>query len=187
MHEAAPRRQRNAAAVQRDVGEADAGRAFALKHRRAAVKDQSGRAAHADQLRAVLQAQHSGAIDARRQRQRHLRPRGLVDRALQSSGLIVGAAGPDAILRGVAPERRGQRCGARGIGRHRQRAGRAGHGCSDEMAAIEVHGRVSGGRAWRVRMSGSNAKMRRGMVRRGRDRAIVGGRVNRARLDRWQP
>ena len=89
--------------------------AFALKHRGAAVEDEFGRAAHADQLRAVLQAQHAGAIDARRQRQRHLRPRGLIDRALQDPGLVVGTAGPHAILRGVAPERRGQRRRARGI------------------------------------------------------------------------
>ena len=57
--------------------------AFALQHRGAAVEDELGRAAHADQLRAALQAKHAGAIDARRQRQRHLRARGFVDRALQ--------------------------------------------------------------------------------------------------------
>ena len=122
--------------------EADAAGAFARQHRRAAVEDEPGRAAHADQLRAVLQAKHPGAIDARRQRQRHLRARGFVDRALQGSGLVVGAAGPDAILRGIAPERRGERRRARGIRRHRQRAGHAADGCSDEMAAIDVHDRV---------------------------------------------
>ena len=142
MHEAAPGRQRNAAAVERDVGEADAAGAFAWKHRRAAVEDELGRAAHADQLRAVLQTKHSGAIDARRQRQRHLRARGFVDRALQRPGLIVGTAGPHAILRGVAPERRCQRRRARGIRRHRERAGNAGSGGSDQMAAVDVHDRV---------------------------------------------
>ena len=94
-------------------------------------------------MRAVLQPKHAGAIDAGRQRQRHLRARGVIDRALQGPGLIVGAAGVDAILRGVAPERRGQRRRARGVGRHRQRAGNAGGGGSDQMAAIDVHGRVS--------------------------------------------
>ena len=128
MHQAAPRRQRNAAAVERDAGQADAAGAFALQHRRAAVEDEPGRAAHADQLRAAWQAQHAGAIDAGRQRQRHLRARGLVDRALQGAGLVVGAAGPHAILRGVAPERRGRRRRARGVRRHRQRAGDAGGG-----------------------------------------------------------
>ena len=128
MHQAAPRRQRNAAAVERDVGEADAAGAFARKHRCAAVEDEPGRAAHADQLRAVLQTKHAGAIDARRQRQRHLRARGLIDRALQNLGLIVGAAGADAILRGVAPERGGERRRARGVRRHRQRARSAGGG-----------------------------------------------------------
>ena len=92
MHQAAPRRQRNAAAVERDTGQADAVGAFAQKHRGAAVEHEFGRAAHADQLRSALQAQHAGAIDARRQRQRHLRARGLVDRALQVSGLVVGTA-----------------------------------------------------------------------------------------------
>ena len=91
MHQAAPLRQRNAAAIERDAGQADAVGAFALQHRSAAVEHEFGRAAHADQLRAALKAQHAGAIDARRQRQRHLRARGLVDGALQfwvwSSGL----------------------------------------------------------------------------------------------------
>ena len=105
MHQAAPRRQRNAAAVERDAGKADAAGAFALQHRGAAGEDELGRAAHADQLRAVLQAKHAGAVDAGRQRQRHLRARGFVDGALQRAGLIVGAAGPHAILRGVAAER----------------------------------------------------------------------------------
>ncbi len=142
MDQAAPRRQCNAAAVEREVGDADAAGAFALNHRGAAVENQPGGAAHADQLRAVLQPQHAGAIDAGRQRQRHLCPRGFVDGALQSPRLVVGAAGPHAILRGVASERRGQRCCARGVRRHRKRAGNAGHGCSDQMAAIEVHDRV---------------------------------------------
>ena len=165
MHQAAPRRQRNAAAIQRDAGEADAAGAFALKHRRAAAENEPGRAAHADQLRAVLQAKQPGAIDARRQRQRHLRARGIVDRPLQHSGLVFGAAGTHAILRGVAPERRGQRRRARGIRRHRQRAGNAGGGCSDEMAAIDVHDRVSGGGVCAAPHRWSNAKKR---TRRGR-------------------
>ena len=50
----------------------------------------------------LCKAQHAGAIDARRQRQRHLRARGFVDRALQFCGLIVGTAGAHAILRDVA-------------------------------------------------------------------------------------
>jgi len=61
---------------------------------------------------------------------------------LQRSGLVVGAAWAKAILRGIAPERRNEGRGARGIRRHRQRAGRAADGCPDEMAAIDVHGCV---------------------------------------------
>jgi len=109
MHQAAPHRQSNAGAIQREVGKTNAVGAFALKHRRAAGEHEPGRAAHADQLGAALQAKHPGAIDARRQRQRHLRAGGIVDRPLQDLGLVVGTAGPDAIMRGVAPERRGQR------------------------------------------------------------------------------
>ena len=142
MHEAAPGRQRNAAAIKSDVDEAYVARAFAGQHRRPAVENQFCGAAHADQLGAVLQPKHPGAIDARRQRQRDLRPRGIVDRALQGFGLIVGAAGPDAILRGVAPERRGQRRRPRGVGGQRNCAGYACGGGSDEMAAIDVHDRV---------------------------------------------
>src|SRR5450432_56636 len=89
------RRQRNAGAIQREVGKTDAVGAFALKHRRAAGEHEPGRAAHADQLGAALQAKHAGAIDARRQRQRHLRAGGIVDRPLQDLGLVVGTAGPD--------------------------------------------------------------------------------------------
>ncbi len=145
MHEAAPCRQRDAAAIQRDIGEADAASAFALKHRCAAVEDEFGRAAHPDELRAGLQAEHPGAIYARRQRQRNLRPRGVVDGALQNLCLIVRAAGPDAILRNVAPERRCPRCRARGFRRDRERAGYASGGCSNQMAAYDVHISVSGG------------------------------------------
>src|SRR6202043_3081480 len=58
VQQAAPRRQWNAAAVEGDVGKPDAAGAFAQKHRRAAVENEPGRAAHADQLRAVLQAKH---------------------------------------------------------------------------------------------------------------------------------
>ena len=140
MHEAAPRRQLDAAAVQRDVGQPDAACAFARKHRRAAGEDKFGRAAHADQLAAAGEPQQTGAVDTGRQCERHLRAGGLVDRALQRAGLVVRAAGPHAILRGVAPERRGRRRRARGIGRHRQRAGNAGRGGPDQMPAIDVHG-----------------------------------------------
>ena len=83
MDQPAPRRQRNAAAVEGEAGQADAVGAFALEHRSAAGEDEFGRAAHADQLGAVLQPQHAGAIDAGWQRQRHLCPRSLVDRALE--------------------------------------------------------------------------------------------------------
>jgi hypothetical protein len=93
-------------------------------------------------LRAVLQAKHSGAIDARRQRQRHLGASRFIDRALQRLGLIVGTAGPHTVLRGVATERRGERCRARGVRRHRHRAGHAGRRCCNEMAAIDVHDRI---------------------------------------------
>ena len=113
MHQAAPLRQRNAAAIEGDAGQADAVGAFALQHRSAAAEHEFGRAAHADQLRAVRKPQHAGAIDARRQRQRHLRARGLVDRALQFCGLVVGTAGTHAILRDVAAERGGERRRAR--------------------------------------------------------------------------
>jgi hypothetical protein len=110
-------------------------------------EDESRRAADADQLRTALQAKHPSAKDARRQRERNLRRRGFVDRALQSFCLIVAAAGPDAILRDVAPQRRAQRRRARGVRRHDKRASSAGYRCRDEMAAIEVHDRVSGRRA----------------------------------------
>src|SRR6266567_3330118 len=49
-NQAAPRRKRDAAAIERDVGEADMAGAFALKHRRAARKHKPGRAANPDQL-----------------------------------------------------------------------------------------------------------------------------------------
>ena len=62
-----------------------------------------------------------------------------VDRALQIFGLVVRAAGADAVLRGIAAQRRGTRRRARGIGRHRKRAGDTGGGRSNEMAAIDVH------------------------------------------------
>ena len=142
MHEAAPLRQGNVAAVQCEAGEADMGCAFALKHRGAAGEDELGRAAHADQLRAVLQAELAGAVDAGRQRQRHLRARRLVDGALQVFGLVIRTAGPYAILRGVAAERGGEGSGARRLRRHRERARGTGGGSSNEMAAVDVHGRV---------------------------------------------
>ena len=120
MHEAAPRRQRNAAAVERDAGKSDMSFALALQHRGATVENEFGRAAHADELRAALQAKQAGAVDTRRQRQRRLRARRIVDRALQLLGLVVGAAGPHAILRDVAAERGDERRRARSIWRHRR-------------------------------------------------------------------
>src|SRR5207245_1166132 len=53
MDQAAPCRQRNAAAVERDAGKADAASAFAQEHRGAAIENELGRSAHADQLRAA--------------------------------------------------------------------------------------------------------------------------------------
>ena len=141
MDQAAAIGQGNVAAVERDAGEAQAVGAFGEQHRRAAVEDEFGRAAHADELCAARKPQRAGAIEAGRQRQRHLRARRFVDRALQDAGLILGRVGPHAILRGVASERGGERRGARGIGRHRQRTGGAGRGSSEKMAAIEVHDR----------------------------------------------
>ena len=128
-----PDKQRNAAAVQRDTGEADACRALALQNRRAAGEDEFCRAANADELRAALQPKHPAAIDARRQGKRALRARSLVDRALQGPGLVVGTAGPHAILRDIAAERGSRRRSTRGLRRHRKRAGGA---CSNEMAAV---------------------------------------------------
>ena len=139
MHETAALGQGDAAAIEREAGQADAVGAFTLQHRGAAAEHEFGRAAHPDQLRAASEAKHAGAIDTGRQRQRHLRARGFIDRALKVFGLIVGTAGADAILRDVAAKRRGRRRRARGIGRHRQRAGDAG-GRSYETAAIHVHG-----------------------------------------------
>ena len=100
------------------------------------VKDNLGRAAHADELRAALEAQHAGAVDTRRQRQRHLRARRLIDGALQIAGLVVGAAGPHAILGDVAAKRGGQRCGARRFRRHRERAGNAGGGSPNQVRRL---------------------------------------------------
>jgi hypothetical protein len=86
-----------------------------------------------------LQAEHAGAIDARRQRQRRLRARGFVDRALQFGGLIVGAAGTHAILRDVAAERGDEGRRARWLRRNGKRAGDTGGGCSNEMTAVHGH------------------------------------------------
>ena len=198
VHEAAPLRQRNVAAIERDAGEADTAGAFAQEHGSAAAEDEFGRAAHADELRAAREAKHAGAVDAWRQRQRHLRTRGLVDGALEAAGLVVGAAGPHAILRGVAAERGGERRCARRLGRHRQRAGNSGGRGSHEMAAVDVHDR--GFPAARREHSGT-AEMRRGMVVKlladvsinvpiaalrwgmvnaARNRTMFGGRVNLA-------
>jgi hypothetical protein len=90
-------------------------------------------------LRAALQAEQPGAVDAGRQRQRHLRPCGLVDRPLQDFGLIIGTAGTDAILRGVAAEHRGGLSRTGAVGRHRQRAGKSGGGNAHELAAFDIH------------------------------------------------
>jgi hypothetical protein len=67
---------------------------------------------------------------------------------LQNSGLIVGAAGTQTILRSVAAERRDRLGSARRVNRHRKRAS-AGY-CSDEMAAIDVHGRSIPASIWPV-------------------------------------
>jgi hypothetical protein len=90
-------------------------------------------------LRAGRKSQQAGAIDSGRQCQGAFRPRGLVDGALQGSGLVVGAAGPHAELGDIAPERGRQRRGPGGIAWHRQGAGDAGSRCPDQMAAIDVH------------------------------------------------
>jgi hypothetical protein len=142
MHEAAPCRQRNAAAVERDAGEAEMSAALALEHRGAAIEDEPGRATRANQLRPIRQTQQAGTIDAGRQRQWRLYARGFIDGALQGFRLIVGTAGPHAVLRGVTPERGRQRCRARDIRRCRQRAGNAGGGSSHQVAAVDVHDRV---------------------------------------------
>jgi len=124
VHEAAPLRQGNAAAVEHETGQADVACAFAQKHRGAAVENEFCRATYAYELRAVLQPKQPGAVDARRQRQWHLGARSFIDRALQIFGLILRAAGTHAILRGIAAERGSERRGARGFRRQRQRAGR---------------------------------------------------------------
>ena len=115
MHQATPRRQRNLAAIERDAAKPDMAFALALQHRGAAVENQPGRAAHADELGTALQAKHSSTVDARRQCQRRLCPRRIIDRALQIPGLVVGAAGPHAILRDVAAQRGDERRRARSI------------------------------------------------------------------------
>src|SRR5947209_19983131 len=97
MHEATPRRQRNAAAIERESAQADAACAFTGEHAGAAGEDQFCRAAHADQLRGSGKFQHAGTVNARRQCERHLRARSFVDRALQRAGLVVGTAGPYAV------------------------------------------------------------------------------------------
>ncbi len=53
------------AAVERDAGKAQAVGAFGEQHRRAAVEDEFGRAAHADELCAARKPQRAGAIDGR--------------------------------------------------------------------------------------------------------------------------
>src|ERR1043165_717887 len=63
VHETAPLRQRNAAAVEGDAGQADIVGTFALQHRGTAIEYEPGHAAYADELRAALQAKHAGTID----------------------------------------------------------------------------------------------------------------------------
>ncbi len=104
MDEAAPCRQRNIAAIEGKAHQDDAAGAFGLQQRGAAVERQPAGAADADQLAAGRKPQQPAAVDAGRERQRHLCARGVVDRALQIAGLVVGAAGADAILRDIAAE-----------------------------------------------------------------------------------
>src|SRR5581483_4092756 len=143
IDEPVPGGQGKVAAVEREAGEPDMARAFAQDHCAAAGEDELRRAAHADELRAVGQIERAGAVDTGRQRQRHAGARGFVDGALQAAGLVLGTARPHAILRGVAPERARELRRARSLGRGGEGAGKSGGGGSDEMAAIEVHDRLS--------------------------------------------
>src|SRR5262249_10287876 len=79
VDEAAARRERNAAAVEGDAGEADRAGAFAEDHRRTTGEDKFRRTAHAHELRAVLQPQQPGAVHAGRECQWYLRARSVVD------------------------------------------------------------------------------------------------------------
>lgn len=108
--------------------------AFGAQQRGAVREQQFRRAAHAQQLRAVGQPQHSGFVDAGRQRQRRTRACGIVDRALQGAGLIVGAVRPHARLRRVTAERRGQRCGLRGARQHTRSAD-----AGEPISAVQIH------------------------------------------------
>ena len=118
----------------------DAAGAFGLQQRGTAVEHQPAGAAHADQLAAGRQSQQPGAVDPGRERERHLRARGVIDRALQVAGLVLGAAGANAVVRDVAAERACGLRGRRSVRRQRKRAGDAGGGCSDQMTAVDVHG-----------------------------------------------
>src|SRR6266702_4361729 len=134
-----PLASNDATAVEGDASEANRIGAVALDRRGPASEDEFRRAAYADQLHAIRQPQQSAAVDTGRQRQRHLRPRSLVDGALKRARLVLVAAGPHAILGRIAAEQRRQRRRARGIGRHGQRTGDARGRSSDKMTAVEIH------------------------------------------------
>ena len=179
VHQPAPGRQRNAGAVEHEAAEADAAAAFAEQQRRsAAAEHQLARAAHADQLRAAGQFQHAAAIDARRQRQRHLRARRIVDGALQRPGLVVGTVGPHAILGDVASEAR------RPVAPRARRSLAASAPATPAPVTFSKWRRLTS-MAWLrrtgsggVRIDGVTQKCRCRRGARGRGGAIVGGRVN---------
>ena len=139
MNQAAPVGQGNAAAVKREVTEADMVGAIGRQQRCATREHQYGRAAHSDQLRALGESQRPGAVDAGRQREWSVDAGRFIDRPLQRVGLVVGCIRPHAVMGDVAPERRCQRCRARGLWRHRQRTGDAGGRNSEDMTAAEIH------------------------------------------------
>ena len=110
MDQAAPPGEGNAVSIKGEVAEADVVGTLGCQQRSAAGEPQCGRAAHADELRAFGKLQRSGAVDAGGQRERRVGAGRLIDRPLQRAGLVAGCVGPYAIMSGVAPERRCQRC-----------------------------------------------------------------------------
>jgi hypothetical protein len=137
MYQATPLRQRDRAAIEDEAGERNAVGAFALEQRRAAGELQAAVAADADDLRAVGQMQRAGAIQSRREGERHAYSGAVVDGALQPLGLIVGRAGAQPVLGRIAP---GQGLPRRGLGWTRQGgAGEGGSRDGQQAAAVGIH------------------------------------------------
>src|SRR5205807_7317968 len=85
------------------------------------------------------QLQIAGPVDAGRDRERRVGARGRIDGGLQHAALVLAAAGAQAEMRRVEPERSERRSGSGGEG---GRGGCAGRNSAEpeQMAAVDVHG-----------------------------------------------